>query len=118
MALQASSALKNACDKGHNWFTTKKNNFKTVKFGYNQIQPKMLPKGLTMFNQEHCQKFDECEDRELFLRGCARAHSIDVIDDKTRAKIIGLEEEAQRLNQIEGNGLYLSDSLNRLNLLT
>lgn len=106
MAFQASSALKNVCDKGHNWFTTQANKFRTEICGYNQIQPKLLPKGLSMFKQEHCIKFDENEDRDNFLRGCARALSIDVSDNKTIENIMQIDEEVQICKQTGLCGMH------------
>lgn len=82
----ASDALKVACDKGHNWITARANKFKVLKNGYNKIQPRMLPKGLTTFKREHCEGFDEDNERDNFLKGRNRIHSVDVIDNHFRAQ--------------------------------
>lgn len=84
MAMQswyAGDALKSACDKGHNWITNHTNKIKTVKSGYNKIQPKVLSKGLSTFKQEHC---DTGDDNDRFLKQRSRIHSVDIIDDNLR----------------------------------
>lgn len=82
----ATDALKTACDKGHNWFTSRANKFKTVKSGYNKIRPKMLPESLSTFKKEHCDGLDDNDDRASFLKSRSRIHSVDVIDNNLRLK--------------------------------
>lgn len=109
MALQASCAMKILCAKGHNWLTTQSNRFRHKdKCGYNQIQPKLLPKGLSTFKVEHCNISDEEDDRNNFLIRRGRAHSIDVIDSRARINIMQLNEGAQNISQIQidGNGIF------------
>lgn len=86
MALQASDALRNACDKGQSWFTNRASKIKTLKNGYNKIRPKLFPKGLTTFKKEHCDKFDDVDEQDRFLKYRSRFHSVDVIDNKLRAE--------------------------------
>lgn len=71
----ASDALKSACDKGHNWISTRANNYKSFKSGYNKIRPKLFPKGLSTFKKEHFRDDNETTDR--FLSNRARACSLD-----------------------------------------
>jgi hypothetical protein len=82
----ASDALKVACDKGHNWIAGRASKFKTLKDGYSKIRPRMLPKGLKSFKQEHCEGFDEDNERDEFLKGRRRIHSVGVIDHHLRAQ--------------------------------
>ena len=70
------SAIKSACDKSHNWITTRASKFRTLSKGYSKIRPKMLPKGLTEFKKEHCEKFDE-ETNDVFLRCNLRSNSVE-----------------------------------------
>jgi hypothetical protein len=81
-----SDALKVACDKGHNWITGRANKFKMLKDGYSKIQPRMLPKRLKSFKQEHCEGFDEDDENDGFLKGRKRIHSVGVIDHNLRAQ--------------------------------
>lgn len=87
----AADAIKSACDKGHNWITNranKLNKVKALKVGYNQIRPKILPKGLSTFKKEHCERFDDNEDHDHFLKYRSRIHSVDIIDNQLREKFI------------------------------
>lgn len=87
MAVQswhASEAIKSACDKGHNWITSRATKYMTTKNGYNKIQPMILPKSLPTFKMEHCDGFDDNKERENFLKCRQRIHSVDVIDQRVR----------------------------------
>jgi hypothetical protein len=84
----ASEALKSACDKGHNWITSRANKFKSVKSGYCKIQPRILPKGLTTFRKEHCDGFDDDSAKDTFLKCRDRTQSVDVIDHRMKADFV------------------------------
>lgn len=83
---QASEALKSACDKSHNWITSRANKIKTLKSGYNQIRPRILPKGLSTFKKEHCSGFDDNDESDNFLKQRSRIHSVDIVDSDLRKK--------------------------------
>jgi hypothetical protein len=80
----ATQTLKVACDKGHNWITGRANKLKTLKDGYSKIRPRIFPKGLTTFKKEHCERFDDDNVHDNFLKGRNRIHSVDVIDNSFR----------------------------------
>lgn len=84
---QASDALRSACDKSHNWITSRANKIKTFNSGYNKIRPKVLPKGLSTFKKEHCNGFDDNDEGDGFLKRRSRVHSVDVIDNDLRRQL-------------------------------
>lgn len=51
-------------DKGHNSITNRDHKLKTVKSECNKIRPKSLSK----FKKEHCNGFEETEERDNFFR--------------------------------------------------
>lgn len=71
-----SDALRSACDRGHNWITSRANKIRIMRKGYSRIRPKMLPKGLTEFRKEHCEAFNE-DCNEIFLKCTPKSSSVD-----------------------------------------
>lgn len=78
-------ALRSACVKGHNWISGRASKMKTLKKGYMKIRPKIMPKGLKTFKEEHCTNFEN-DDNDCFAKCRPRFRSVDVIDEKTRDK--------------------------------
>lgn len=101
MATQASGALKSACDKSHNWLTSRASKMKTLKSGYNKIRPKLFPKGLTTFKKEHCDKFDDVDEPDRFLKYRSRIHSVDVIDKKMREEFSEHYDEFKKETNVD-----------------
>lgn len=105
----ASDALKSACDKGHNWISTRANNYKSFKSGYNKIRPKLFPKGLSTFKKEHCRDENETVDR--FLSNRARACSLDASFYAKNLEEINFKEqvtgeENRSTSSLENHGLF------------
>lgn len=102
----ASDALKSACDKGHKWISTRANNYKSFKSGYNKIRPKLFPKGLSTFKQEHCR--DENENVDRFLSNRARICNVEC---KNNQEIIFTEQphdgDTGLASSFENHGLYI-----------
>lgn len=106
----ASDALKSACDKGHNWISTRANNYKSFKSGYNKIRPKLFPKGLSTFKKEHCR--DENESVDRFLSNRARACSLDASfyaknRDEINFRERTPEDERRSASSLEDHGLLI-----------
>lgn len=105
----AGDALKSACDKGHNWITNRTNKVKTVKSGYNKIQPKLLSKGLSTFKQEHCVTGDGSDEDDRFLKQRSRIHSVDIIDDNLRLNFkqqLADESDSEFVENFSSMGLH------------
>jgi hypothetical protein len=104
--------MKSVYDRGQNWITNRMgkisncaNKLSTMKIGYDKIRPRILSKGIATFKKnDHDGDYDEIDN---FLNArSTRFHSIDVVDDKTRAQ---MREQLRRKS--EGGQFYRTKDL-------
>lgn len=103
-AWHASDALRIACDKGNFWITNRAHKLKTLRKGYSRIKPTMLPKGLSTFKKEHCDGFENNQERARFLRCLPKIYSIDVEDN--RQELSENRENCSRSPVVNGRHLH------------